>query len=353
MAHRVSLAGATVAVVLASPFAPHAAADTFATAEAPAAFAVSDAQAGLFHPGAMPAVGAYMGVGWLDFGVRLRAGMLSDGPAPTGHFMDPHSGGLVSTGLAVRILAGPRTAGAWLEGVVGAGVTGSETVPVVEGGIGWDLAVGSVDIGPSVRYMHIAARSSDRLGDAGLVLVGIDVRFGRRRHDHGNRAAPIATPPPPPPPAPVEQPPARDLDAITDKLPSCAIDTEGCLESPFVMIDDRIVLDDRVLFDTDHAHVKSRGRDVVAAIVKAWRQHPEWTAVTIEGHADVRGGDDYNQALSERRAEAVRAVMIRDGADAGRIDAIGFGRSRPRDAGTGDSAHSHNRRVEFVVHRGE
>jgi outer membrane protein OmpA-like peptidoglycan-associated protein len=143
-----------------------------------------------------------------------------------------------------------------------------------------------------------------------------------------------------------------DHDALTDRLPSCAEDSEACpLESPIELIDDRIVLDDRVLFDVDRAHVKSAGRDIVASIVKAWREHPEWASMTIEGHADVRGTDDYNQALSERRAQGVRAAMVRDGADPDRIDAVGYGRSRPRDPGDDAAAHSRNRRVEFVVRR--
>src|SRR5580692_2837570 len=125
-----------------------ATADTFVTAETPAAFAVSDAQAGLFRPGAMPAFGAYADGGWYAVGLRVRAGVLADGPAPGGHFMTPGLGGLASGGLAARVFAGPRRAGAWLEAVVGGGTTGSEAVPVVEAGVGWDAALGGVDVGP-------------------------------------------------------------------------------------------------------------------------------------------------------------------------------------------------------------
>jgi outer membrane protein OmpA-like peptidoglycan-associated protein len=328
-----------------------AGADTFVTAETPAAFAVSDAQAGLFRPGAMPAIGAYADGGWYAVGIRLRGGVLSDGPAPGNHFMSPGLGGLVSGGLAARIFAGPRRAGAWIEGVVGGGITGSEAIPVVEAGAGWDFAAGTVDIGPSVRYVRAFAGADDRLGDAGLVLVGIDVRFGRAhpaRIAHTEPMVAVAAPPPEPPPPPIES----DRDVVADALPSCSAEPDACpLDARIAVIDDRIVLDDRVLFDVDRAHVHAAGRDLVAAIVILWQRHPEWAGMTVEGHADVRGGDDYNQALSERRAAAVRYQMIRAGADAAVVDAVGYGRSRPRDPGTDEAAHQRNRRVEFVVHR--
>jgi hypothetical protein len=73
--------------------------------------------------------------------------------------------------------------------------------------------------------------------------------------------------------------------------------------------------------------------------------------VIIEGHADVRGPDDYNLALSQRRAELARAALVKQGFTVERIDAVGYGRSRPRDPGTSDEAHHRNRRVEFVIVR--
>jgi len=114
---------------------------------------------------------------------------------------------------------------------------------------------------------------------------------------------------------------------------------------------DRIILDDRVLFDTDHAHVKSHGREIVRAIAKAAAQHPEWVHITVEGHADVRGEDQYNQDLSERRAEMTYNVLVKAGVDPGRLSYVGYGRSRPRDPGTTPEAHARNRRVEFVIDR--
>ena len=114
---------------------------------------------------------------------------------------------------------------------------------------------------------------------------------------------------------------------------------------------DRIVLDERVLFDLDRARVKSAGREVIAAIVRVWASRPEWKRIAIEGHADVRGTDAYNLDLSQRRADRVRAVLERLGVDPARLSATGFGRARPVDPGHSEAAHQRNRRVEFVIER--
>ena len=65
----------------------------------------------------------------------------------------------------------------------------------------------------------------------------------------------------------------------------------------------------------------------------------------------MRGGDAYNQALSEARAERTRDVMVKAGIAARRVKTVGYGRTHPRDAGTTPEAHHHNRRVEFVIDR--
>ena len=336
-------------------------ADHFVTADLPAAAAVSGPQEQVFRAGAMPAVGAYIGSARLALGVRLRAGFLRDGSAPGDHMADPGTGGLVTGGLAARL----GLAGGWAELVAGAGVTGHDPVPAFEAGLGWSFSAGAVALGPSVRYLRIVAGGADTLGSANLLLVGLDVRFGRAAPPVERiEATPIAVvePPPPPPPAPPPPPPVdRDQDQILDgDLPCSDLMASGDAASgcppahqAITVEDDRIILDDRVLFDTDRAHVKSAGRDLVAQIAAAWRKHPEWKTLTVEGHTDVRGPDDYNMQLSQLRAERVRAQLVKDGCDPARITAVGFGRTRPRDHGTTPEAHQHNRRVEFVIERGQ
>jgi outer membrane protein OmpA-like peptidoglycan-associated protein len=332
-----------------------AAADRWLTAELPAATAVSAVQEQAFRPGAMPALGAYVTSGHFALGARLRAGILRNGAAPGGNMMDPGVGGLATFGAAGRVTFGD----AWLEVVAGGGVTGSDVVPVFEAGIGYTRDVGSIAIGPSARYVRVVATAGDAFGSADLVLVGADVLFGRA---HPRRVVPVhavAVAAPVPPPAPEPEPTvARDDDRIVDQSASCADLLEfldrasGCGPGAAVdVVGDRIILDDRVLFDTDHAHVHAAGRAVLRAIAKAAEAHPEWTTITVEGHTDVRGADDYNQLLSEHRAEAARAVLLKAGVDPDRVKTVGYGRTRPRDPGVTPEAHQRNRRVEFVIDR--
>lgn len=343
-------------VCVASFYGSAQADETFFSAEAPASMAVSDAQEGLFRPGAMPAVGAYAGkpAGSLDLvaiGVRLRAGLLRNGPAPMegSNFKDPGTGGLGTLGLAVRVVEH----GFWVEGVVGGGVTGKDKVPALEAGVGYLLDVGKISVGPSVRYMRlVGGNSPGLLGSADLVLAGIDVRFGTKSHDKRAKYETFVAQ------APVDRTPvvvgpvADDHDAVADAAaePSCADDAEGCpLGDDVFLKDGRIVLDERVLFDFGRAHVHARGREAIQAIASAWKSHPEWKHVVIEGHCDVRGNDEYNQWLSELRAGRARDVLLKAGFAADQVTAIGYGRTRPRDEGTTEAAHQRNRRVEFVI----
>lgn len=151
----------------------------------------------------------------------------------------------------------------------------------------------------------------------------------------------------------------NDADGILDGDDKCPIDPEtlngendedGCPdEGLIVMTDDRIVLEERVLFDSDRARVKSSGVPVLSAIVRLWKQHPEWMRVRIEGHADLRGDPAFNQELSQRRAANVRATLIKLGMKPDVIIAEGYGSTRPLTTGTTDEDHRKNRRVEFAV----
>lgn len=78
-------------------------------------------------------------------------------------------------------------------------------------------------------------------------------------------------------------------------------------------------------------------------------QRGQFQRVAIAGHADERGTTEYNLALGERRANAVKKYLAGLGADAGRLKAISYGKERPADPGHNEAAWSKNRRVEIVV----
>jgi len=135
-----------------------------------------------------------------------------------------------------------------------------------------------------------------------------------------------------------------------EETPNGFEDDDGCPDAtPIQFVNERLVLDERVLFDYQKARVRSRARPVIAAIAAALRQHPEWTKIRIEGHTDSRGPRGINRALSERRARNVVRKLVDAGVDPDRLEYVGFGSKRPLDRGGDDEAFRRNRRVEFVV----
>jgi outer membrane protein OmpA-like peptidoglycan-associated protein len=79
------------------------------------------------------------------------------------------------------------------------------------------------------------------------------------------------------------------------------------------------------------------------------KQYPQ-TTTTVEGHTDAIGSDAYNQGLSERRANAVRDVLVEQhGIDVNRVSAVGYGESRPVADNDSESGRAINRRVEAAV----
>ena len=103
-----------------------------------------------------------------------------------------------------------------------------------------------------------------------------------------------------------------------------------------------------IVFASDSATIDKQSRpvlDKLAGIAK----HCSRFHLAVEGHTDGNGGKSHNQALSQRRAEAVRTALINRGVDMDHISARGLGSSRPVEQGISDSAHARNRRIEFAV----
>jgi peptidoglycan-associated lipoprotein len=71
------------------------------------------------------------------------------------------------------------------------------------------------------------------------------------------------------------------------------------------------------------------------------------STIVIEGHCDERGSEEYNLALGERRASAVKQYLVDSGVDGGRLETVSFGESSPAVQGSDESAWKWNRRAEF------
>jgi outer membrane protein OmpA-like peptidoglycan-associated protein len=77
--------------------------------------------------------------------------------------------------------------------------------------------------------------------------------------------------------------------------------------------------------------------------------HPEITRLEVRGHTDDRGTEVYNLDLSQRRADAVRAFLLRREIEPSRVEAKGFGTTRPVATNTSEAGRAKNRRVEFEI----
>jgi peptidoglycan-associated lipoprotein len=100
-------------------------------------------------------------------------------------------------------------------------------------------------------------------------------------------------------------------------------------------------------FDFDQAIVRRAGHEELnkhARVLSADR----YLRVRLEGHADERGTREYNLALGERRANAVRAYLVAQGAARTQIEVISYGEEKPANNGHSESSWAENRRVEIV-----
>jgi peptidoglycan-associated lipoprotein len=103
-----------------------------------------------------------------------------------------------------------------------------------------------------------------------------------------------------------------------------------------------------VFFDFDKYDVRADQRGTVEALA-AWLDTNPSVTLTIEGHCDERGTREYNLALGDRRANAVRDYLVALGTNPARLTTVSYGEERPAVLGSNDSAWAQNRRGVFVV----
>jgi peptidoglycan-associated lipoprotein len=143
---------------------------------------------------------------------------------------------------------------------------------------------------------------------------------------------PAAPPPPPPPPA--EKPPAPTEDEIFAKKTLEQLNAEKPLADVF--------------FDYDATDLTEEGR---ASLQKNLQWLNRWTStkIMIEGHADSRGTNEYNLALAERRADAVRDYLASLGLAADRMTIVSKGEEQPFCGEESESCWQQNRRGHFII----
>lgn len=278
----------------------------------------------------------YVVTPWLDVELALAGGGFS---APD------HTGGLLAPlgGASVRWPSRSLQPYALLQ--LGLGFSGSLTRPFFRTGIGLDVPIAhAFAFGPVLGYGHLF--QTDGPGDstdARYLSFGLSLAFRpgaapdprtrevvRVRHVTERRWAEAPPQPEPPPPDPSPQ-----LLALIEETLPVEIEQNELLAP--------------VLFQFDSAELEPIGVAMLHEVAAELARRPEIEKVEVRGYADARGSDEYNQALSARRADAVIAWLVAHGVAAERLQPAPLGKSAPVEPGTDEPSYQQNRRVVFRV----
>jgi large repetitive protein len=156
--------------------------------------------------------------------------------------------------------------------------------------------------------------------------------------------------------------PDNDKDGILDAADKCPnepevfngfMDDDGCPDKGnelAVLKGEKIEIREQVNFATNKAIIQKSSFPLLATVAKLMELHPELLKLRIEGHTDKSGNAKKNLKLSQDRAEAVRTHLMEiGGIDGGRLDAAGFGSTKPIAANTTKKGRALNRRSEFII----
>jgi len=143
--------------------------------------------------------------------------------------------------------------------------------------------------------------------------------------------------------APVE---SRAATGTNDGADPRAVNTVNAGSDP--LNDPQGILSKRsIYFDYDSYSVKEEFRSVVEAHAKYLNSHKD-RKVIIQGNTDDRGGTEYNLALGQKRAEAVRKALVLLGVSDAQVEAVSFGKEKPKALGSDEAAWAENRRADIA-----
>lgn len=103
-----------------------------------------------------------------------------------------------------------------------------------------------------------------------------------------------------------------------------------------------------VYFQTNMSNISPNSKLALDKLVKVFNEYPE-TNILVEGHTDERGTDEYNETLSQKRANAVGAYLKNAGIASSRVTIKWYGEAQPKVENTSDANRAENRRVEFAI----
>lgn len=212
-------------------------------------------------------------------------------------------------------------------------------------------------LGPFVRYSQIT--QGDRAGydnrDAKILTIGLSLEVGAGLV-HARPAAAVTQEQGPAPVVAAAPLPAsdRDGDTVPDADDNCpdvvgVVSNAGCpVYDKVIVTPDKLQLKEKIAFKWDSDKLEDASFPLLDEVAQALKDNARFK-VQIEGNASSEGSYDHNQALSERRAQAVLDYLTAHGVAASRLISKGFGSSVPNSTNTTAAGRESNRRVEFVV----
>ncbi len=151
--------------------------------------------------------------------------------------------------------------------------------------------------------------------------------------------------------------PDRDGDGIPDAEDACPDQKgppnkdpkkNGCPGS-VVMLKKEIIILEQVEFDIDRATIKPVSNKLLDEVGTVLKEHPELLRLEVQGHTDNTGGKEHNKTLSQKRADAVMAALVKRGVARDRLTAKGYGQEVPVAANITTDGRRKNRRVQFII----
>jgi outer membrane protein OmpA-like peptidoglycan-associated protein len=153
----------------------------------------------------------------------------------------------------------------------------------------------------------------------------------------------------------------NDRDGVADADDKCpkeaetingVKDEDGCPDKGKVKVlveGEKIVILDKVFFANSKATILPTSFPLLRQVAQVIKANPQLELIRVEGHTDDKGEDGVNLAISRTRAEAVRERLIMEGIDAGRLEAVGYGETKPIAPNKTNKGREQNRRVEFTI----
>lgn len=324
----------------------------FLTLEAGLAAPLDDEHQAAYALGVNGGVGLFRSLHrTVALGIRPSYGVLKEDEDANG---GGYNFGILSGVLRLRPLARAederRSTGLWLEAALGPAVVEDELRAALTPGLGYTFDLGQVGVGPMARYIHVIEPDAP---DANIGVIGVELTFldGPRRTALAHETASAA------------RAGDRDGDGFLDPRDACPDqpenfnginDHDGCpdgMGSRFV--EGRYVIDERVFFDYDKAELRDTGKTALKDVIDEYRQDGKgWKRLRVQGHADSRGTEEYNEELSRNRAQAVKAFLVASGIPGDKIDVEAYGERKPAVPNADTPAeYQKNRRVEFVLEK--